>query len=952
MYVNDNDRRLQELFNEVVEKHGILFVSSAGNNGPALSTVGAPGSTCTSLIGVGGYVTPEMQLAEFALRETTPVSPFTWTSRGPCSDGWMGVCISAPGAAITSVPQFNLCQRQLMNGTSMASPNAAGCIALLLSALKAENIPYTPALIRRALMNTACKPNDSDEFSIGAGLLQIHKAYDYIVTISSESPYNNVLFDCTGGAGRGIYLREKEETITMTPDIRITIRPKFFTKQKCSAMQLNQECKIRFGCHLSLQCEPQATWVHHAKYLDVSNIERTMDIRLDPTQLTEGQAHYTELQGYDIEKLQLGPLFRFPITVVKPMSVRQKDYAVEFNQQSFKVGQIRRHFIHVPQGANIAIFKFINHSQDISAVMNFHFISLEPKKSFRLNEYEKMVRVNAQSTYECVFKVQESRTLEACVARWWSSLSTIDSTYSLKFHSFNVSPSTIHLSSTQGYERLDVQTRLQLEDIQPTVTWKYFVQSLRPTASDTKIQCLSHRDLLPGGKQIYELLLTYNFNLTKASEIQPKCPYFHELLYDSEYEAALWMCFDSNKQYLGAGDVIKDYTLKLEKGDYIIRMHIRHDKVDLLEKVKDLSIHLQHKANGIPALEFYQTLDGLHTQKKKFTSSKIHPGVICPIFVTTLTEDKLPKVSSTTGVFLKGTISFSKDERIKKADICSIYHYFNEPASSSSTSSGSSNAKKSSNPKKTSVLPSISTTTTTTATTDGSNDSPSTSKDQLFQEALRDFKISWISKLDDSGKLYDELQQEHTHHIPLYLARIQQLEAQLKTQQQNKEEKLNQIISIVQDKILPVIDENEVLKYYGQKTPTSSNGKDLSQLKIDMEKRRNWLIDSNILLGNCLCDLPSSTQDMKQLNSIYKQLQKHIDINDTKVLNFVYKYHLANKNYGKAMKILFKQLEEKSTNELDTKLLQLYQMLDIQYLVQYQERLMLSKYPTTYSPIF
>ena len=37
-----------------------------------------------------------------------------------------------------------------------------------------------------------------------------------------------------------------------------------------------------------------------------------------------------------------------------------------------------------------------------------------------------------------------------------------------------------------------------------------------------------------------------------------KCPYFHELLYDNEYEAALWMCFDSNKQYLGSGDVIKD----------------------------------------------------------------------------------------------------------------------------------------------------------------------------------------------------------------------------------------------------------------------------------------------------------------------------------------------------------------------------------------------------------
>ncbi len=44
-------RRAQDIFNEAVEKHGIIFVSSAGNNGPALTTVGAPGATCTNLIG-------------------------------------------------------------------------------------------------------------------------------------------------------------------------------------------------------------------------------------------------------------------------------------------------------------------------------------------------------------------------------------------------------------------------------------------------------------------------------------------------------------------------------------------------------------------------------------------------------------------------------------------------------------------------------------------------------------------------------------------------------------------------------------------------------------------------------------------------------------------------------------------------------------------------------------
>lgn len=41
---------LVKTFNQCVDDYGVIFLASAGNNGPALSTVGCPGGTSSSLI--------------------------------------------------------------------------------------------------------------------------------------------------------------------------------------------------------------------------------------------------------------------------------------------------------------------------------------------------------------------------------------------------------------------------------------------------------------------------------------------------------------------------------------------------------------------------------------------------------------------------------------------------------------------------------------------------------------------------------------------------------------------------------------------------------------------------------------------------------------------------------------------------------------------------------------
>lgn len=97
----------------------------------------------------------------------------------------------------------------------MSSPNACGGFALVLSALKAQNVLYSPINVRRAFENTAAPIPNTEPFAQGRGMVRIEEAFNHVADAQGADYERLVRFDinCGGGHGtRGVLLREPTQT--------------------------------------------------------------------------------------------------------------------------------------------------------------------------------------------------------------------------------------------------------------------------------------------------------------------------------------------------------------------------------------------------------------------------------------------------------------------------------------------------------------------------------------------------------------------------------------------------------------------------------------------------------------------------------------------------------------------------------------------------------------------
>ena len=135
--IGSDKGRVIDLINDYVYRYNITFVTSAGNSGPNITTIGAPGSITDRTINVGAWM--DRRIVEnhhfIVPNDNYNESPSTWSARGPGFNDSMGVDVVAPGCALTSHPDWFASKLKMCRGTSMASPNVTGFLSLIIKSL-------------------------------------------------------------------------------------------------------------------------------------------------------------------------------------------------------------------------------------------------------------------------------------------------------------------------------------------------------------------------------------------------------------------------------------------------------------------------------------------------------------------------------------------------------------------------------------------------------------------------------------------------------------------------------------------------------------------------------------------------------------------------------------------------------------------------------------------------
>lgn len=188
---NDGHSARELVYNRLIDETGVQIFISAGNSGAGTNTIGDP-TGADRVVSVGASVSKATWWANYGSQVTTPKGIFPFSSRGPREDGGFKPDITAPGSAVSTMPDWIASSSpaetgytlppgySMLNGTSMAAPQATGAAALLLSAAKQRGLAVTAADLRNAIYATADFTDGVEAIAQGRGQLDVRQAWTHL----------------------------------------------------------------------------------------------------------------------------------------------------------------------------------------------------------------------------------------------------------------------------------------------------------------------------------------------------------------------------------------------------------------------------------------------------------------------------------------------------------------------------------------------------------------------------------------------------------------------------------------------------------------------------------------------------------------------------------------------------------------------------------------------------
>ena len=282
----EGSARIDGLIDSVLAANpDVVLATSAGNDGPGLSTVGFPGSA-DRVLSVGATYPPAFLPGGVA----GDVVAFFSSRGGEAAKP----DILAPGIAYSSVPRWEAGSEN-KSGTSMASPHVAGAVALLLSAAKQEQRPWTSAQVKQAIVATGRSLPASIRVDQGAGLLDLIAADRVLRRLP---PGAAVRVAVGGTAGAGVYRVQSPGRVA---DTTVTL-------------------EILGSLGGPVRLSSNTGWVETPSQVQLTPPRTMIPVTVKGSAIRNPGVFGATVTGWATDTA-IGPLFRLPVTVVVPFVV-------------------------------------------------------------------------------------------------------------------------------------------------------------------------------------------------------------------------------------------------------------------------------------------------------------------------------------------------------------------------------------------------------------------------------------------------------------------------------------------------------------------------------------------------------------------------------------------------------------------------------------------------------